>query len=428
MASIGPFLSRAPVQSEKSLPRKLIDSGMGVASSLLGNAVIFLIIAQAVGVAQFGLFAKTYATASLLALLVDFGYPQRILRDLDEYLESFGGVPARIIHLKIILVLVGCVLAACAYPLIDFSLELFPVIWAGLLMISFGQVAGVTLRGMESHGRDSINLFSASLAGSAWAFLMLIRQETDLLMYCLSFLWIGATYSILSYWAIRSKPGMKNEGIAYAKLRDELRRGVSYASDVLVVRSYGVTDVLILAVFASPAGVGIYQLGQKLMQVALPTAQIATNVLQPRLARSFRAGKMRRQQLPRMLIIFAGFAVFMTGVFVLATWVVQGFFLGEEYFPVWALIPAFCVTLGARLASVAPAIWLVAVGAQRVRLALNTLNFAVFVPLCGVLSWQYGEWGAALATAISAVSWITLYIVAAWRRSPTALPEGGVGA
>ncbi|QYJ06362.1 lipopolysaccharide biosynthesis protein [Qipengyuania flava] len=378
--------------------------------------MIFLIIARAVGVEDFGLFAKTYATASLLALLVDFGYPQRILRDLDEYQETHGGLPARIFHLKLLLTLAGCLLAALAYVLLAFPVLVFAVVWCGLLLLSFGQVAGVTLRGMELHGRDSTNMFIAAAIGASWSAFLLVRGDTELFHYACSFLLIGGTYAVLGFSACRSLIEFRGETITIKALMDELRRGVSYASDVFVVRSYGVVDVVILSIFVNPAGVGIYQLAQKLMQVALPTGQVATNVMLPRLAKAYRAGELHMGNLKGLATAFVAFGSVMVGVFLLTTFVVQNYFVGEEYAGVWLLVPAFCITLMARLVSVAPSMWLVAIGQQRIRLAMNTLNFAILVPLCAVMSWQYGAWGAAVATAACAASLLVFYSTAAWRK------------
>lgn len=404
--------------------RKLLYSATGLAAALIGNAIIFLIIARSVNVANFGIFAKTYVTASLLCLLVDFGYPQRILRDLPQYAERFGGLPARVLHLKALLAILLSIAAAPLGLALDLEPVLFAILWIGLLMTSFGHVGGVVLRASERHGADGRNLLTANLLGVVCAVALMISGVATILPFASVFVVTGGAYLVLSGISARRRIRLVGERFERGAVAEEFRRGISYASDVLVVRAYGFADVLILSLFSGPVGVGLYQLGQKLMQIMLPTAQVITNVMLPRLSRKNAAGALALGDLGMLTLAIGGFGLAMGIVFHQFAGLAIDWLLTPGYGPVKALVPIFALTIGARIASVAPSIWLVAAGRQRERLVMNSLNLAIFLALCTVLSARGGAAGTALATAISAVLWMTMYysvaIAGYFRKRPAA--------
>ena len=395
------------------LIRKLLFSATGLAASLAGNAVIFLIIAKSGSATNFGIFAKSYATASLLALIIDFGYQQRILRDAPVYLQKFGGMPARIYHLKAVLTIAASIIAILLAIILHLNLLHFGVIWAGLLMLSFGNVSGVALRAIERHGVDGRNLLIANAISVAYAFTLLMVGVSDITPYAFAFFVSGSIYLLLSTISLRRHMQIVSERFAGGAIYDEFRRGLTYASDGFVIRSYGFVDVLILSFFSGPLGVGIYQLGQKLMQFVLPAAQVIVNVMLPRLSRKTIMDGASIKDLILLTVTIGTFGLAAATAFYLFAGIAIDWFLDPDYAPVKGLIPMFALTIGARIIALAPTLCLIAVGRQRERLAANVLNLAVFIGLCIILSAMDGARGAAIATGISSVILMTLYYLLA---------------
>lgn len=404
----------------RRLTKMLLRSVIGLASSLLGNAVIFLIIAFSVDPAEFGVFAKSYASVSLLVLAVDFGYQQRILHELEDYRDKFGGLPTRIFYLKLIL----AIIATMALVPLTLSLDAAPSIVAsvaiGLLSLSFGHVGGAVLRAMGEHGRDSAHLLISSVTGCLYAAAIAVLEYKSVALFSLAFPIIGLLYFGLSAMAAATRIKWIKEGFSVGAIKSEFRDGISFASDMIVVRSYGLADVLILAIFASPATIGIYQIGQKFMQMILPAAQVLTNVVLPILSRRFRATGAATGVLTTLLIVLGFAAAAAAGIFLVVSNLIVTYGLDRAYDPVRALLPIFAITVAIRLWAVAPSLWLVAAGNQTVRLAANFLSLLAYIGLLFWLTPSYGAFGAALATAIAGGILFILYSVGTRyaRRSP----------
>ncbi len=398
---IYPFTGSASVALR--LGRSLALSVSGLAGSLLGNAVIFLLIASSVRPAEFGLFAKSYACVSLITLIVDFGYQQRILHELVEFQERFGGLPTRILHLKLVLAGLCLTIALPAIILLDLEPAIVVLVAIGLLTMSFGHVGGATLRATGRHGRDSTHLLIANIAGASFAAALAALEIASVVLFSCSFVIIGFIYLVLSGSTFISLMPLVREKFSAAALTDEFRKGLSFGSDAIVVRSYGVVDVLVLSIFASPTAIGIYQVGQKLMQMILPAAQVLTNVTLPLLSRRFRRAGPSDLTLGALIAVLGLASLIAYGVFTIGSNLVLTYFLDKDFETVRMLLPLFAMTVAMRIWAVAPSLWLIAAGVQKIRLIANAVSLAVFIGLLFFLVPSGGARGAALATAIAGV-------------------------
>ena len=398
----------------------------GLASTLIGNAGIFLLIASAVDPSEFGRFAKSYASVSLVMLLVDFGYQQRILRDLDRYVDRFGGLPTTILHVKLLLALVAIGIVAPLVVLLSIDPAIVAVVGVGLLALSFGHVAGTSLRAQGLHAKDSLNMFMSSLLGMIYAAVLWWTGMDNALPFAFAFTITGLLYSILSYALLRRYLRWRHVTPTVAKIRKELSAGVSYASDTIVVRSYGAVDVIILSAFAGTSAVGIYQVGQKLMQMILPFGQVLTNVLLPLLSRKFYREGVSDAPLAQLLGLLAITSIVAYAGFYTVGYLIVTYALDPAYGFVLELLPIFGITVAFRILAVGPSLWLVAAGVQKIRLIGNIATLVLFVVLLAILTPALGAYGAAMASALAGVGVLIFYLIGtrfAHLASGTVLPR-----
>ncbi len=405
---IDPAIAATAPGPRRGLVSQLTRSAIGLASSLMGNAVIFLIIVQSVGPAAFGRFGQVFVTASLLALIVDYGYPQRMLRDIDMYRSSFGGIPARTLHLKAVLTLVMTIVLVGLAVALRFNLFLIPGIWLGLLLISYGFFFGACLRASEHHGIDSRHQFIANLAGVLFALALLVAGVRSVLPYTAAFVIVGGTYLLLNWRIFPKYLKIRPEPFRAGACRSELKNGLSFASDVLVLRAHGFLDVLILSLVASPIAVGLYQAGQKLMQAVLPWNQSLNNVMLPKLSRRERSSGLSITDLLKAIAFHLTFGVVTAGIFYLVfDWLVR-VLLTPEFYEVMDIANWLALTVLMRATAVAPSLWITAAGFQTLRVTLNTANLLIFIFLCFTLSSRNGFYGTAQAIAIAATTGLIL--------------------
>ncbi|QZD92874.1 oligosaccharide flippase family protein [Qipengyuania xiapuensis] len=391
---------------------KFFSSGAGLFASLLGNAFIFLIIARAFGAADFGRFALIYATASVLGLMVDFGYPQRFLKDFYVYSEKHGGLPSRVLATKLAFVVLASFANLVVSLAMGIDLALMAVIWTGIVLVSFGAFFGSCLRAMGEHRIDSTNLLLANSSGAAIATALYLSGSENPFHYFALFSLLGSIYLFLSYRAFRKQCRIVLEPISIGKCVEEVRGGISYAADIWVTRSFGFLDVLVLSLFVSNAGLGLYQAGQKLLLVAFAVNQIINNVFLPIFSAREREVGLDTKSLLAIIAGTGTMGVAVAAVFYLIFPVAVDILYGDGFEETKVMGFWLALAILFRLLSLGPSIWVVAAGRQTLRFMLNAFNMAVFLGLCLFFAPRYGFVGGAMATAISTLIWAGSFIVA----------------
>ncbi|MAC59652.1 MAG: hypothetical protein CMH85_15560 [Novosphingobium sp.] len=396
----------------------IAGSALGIFSTILGNALIFLIVARALSPSEFGKYGQAYAVCSMFGLVVDFGYPQRLLRDLPHYVAEHGNVPARILHLKLVLTaLVTPVTLGLSIFLAGGAWVLGAILWVGIALISYGNFFGSVMRADGRHVRDSINLLIANLLGAATTGIIALAPSPSPKELALGTLVIGLTYLPLARLSALATARIVPEPVSLAKLREEFFGGITYASDIFVARAYGFADVILLSAMVAPASVGIYQLGQKLMQIALPFAQAFNNVLLPIFARQFHRGAQSKAASLAPIIIMgtAGLIGFL--MFSLIGPLVIGLAFSPAYHPLKTLMPLFGGVILIRFITASLAILMTSSGMQSTRLRINALALITFVPSALALSSLFGLSGMLAALIASAALSASLYALFIFRSS-----------
>lgn len=394
----------AGIGQSAQIRKHLTSSGVGVASSALGTIVVFLIVARMAGPSLFGQFGQAYATCAFLGILVDWGYPQRMLRDLPRYEREVGGIPLRTLYLKGLIAVTMTAAGLAVFWLTQMNMALFAVIWSGILLISFGNFFGAVNRGFERHGTDSRNLFAANLSGTGLAMILASAAVRDPLFYALAFPVNGLIYLSLAWRLTAQLTELKREPLQWASLIIEIKEGWSYCTDVFTARSYGTFDVMILAALTPPISVGYYQAGQKLAQGAALMVQPIQNVIIPRLSRLPIASHAWS-----ILSFRTIFGLLAMGGIVALAFATLGpsavqISYGNLYQSLHSNIFIFGLVVLARFASASLGILLVSMGLQRVRMRINLVNMIGYVAVGFLLTSAWDYEGMAWAGVISGVT------------------------
>ena len=378
----------------------LLHSGLGILSSVLGTVVIFILIARGLGPADFGRFALSYAVASLAGIVFDFGYLPRLLRDTEAIVARWGGLPARALHLKAILLAVGTPLLLGAGGIAGLDLRILAATWAGIALISIANLFAAMLRARNRHGRDAVNQFAANALGACMA-LGAYALSAPAFWFALVFPAIGSLYLALTLRPWRQSFALMPEPIALASITAEARAGLAYLLDTLTQRGFNFLDVTIFSAVASPMLVGLYQAGQKIAIGAGLAAQPFNNVMLPRLSRLSDNPKQWRKAARRFFVQQAGVGV---AAFVLMA-ALGPFMVGLLYTPAYAPVRGymwlFGALAGARYVASALGIMVTALGHQRHRTKVNILALATFAAAAPLLSARFDIAGLISASIIS---------------------------
>jgi O-antigen/teichoic acid export membrane protein len=381
----------------------LVQSGFGILSSVLGTIVIFILIARSLGPEEFGNFALVYALASLAGLVFDFGYPPRLLRETDALATHWGGLPLRVMHAKVVLLSVLTPTLFTAAWAIGLDPCVLAAIWAGIVLLSFGNVFAAMLRARGHHGRDAANLFAANASGALLA-LGLYAMSATPLAFALVIAAIGAAYGALTLLSWRRQFALVPERFSWASVGAELRAGLAYLLDAFTQRGFGFLDVAILAAVAPPLIVGLYQAGQKIALGAGLAAQPFNNVMLPRLSRLAATPAQWHPTALRFFAVQAGIGLAAFGLLAGLGPAIVDLVYTEAYAPVRGYMWLFGALVGARYVASSLGIMATSLGQQRQRAMINLAGLAAFAALAPVLATQFGARGMILAALLGALA------------------------
>lgn len=390
--------------------RKLIASGAGVFSAILGNVVFFVILARLWTPKEFGQFFFVYSLVTLSALIVDYGYPQRILREAPR--QTFRNKIAlmRAYRYKAITSIILVILSLIAGYTLDSALP--PVMMLAAISASFADFFGSYLRALGRHWNDSINLLVANtaLVAAIVTASLAISHELTLMVAAAIYLASRGLHLALSLASATRLMGFRpyKTALKVKGIGKEIAVGHSYAIDVALTRSFGLVDTILLRAFAGEGTVGLYQSGQRLMQGLLPVAQVINNVFLPRISSASRAEVETRLVNYMLLLCFLSGIASLLG-FTLAGPKVIAYAFGSDYLPVTEYLWAFGVLCMTRFWAAGLAIAITATGYQSLRTRTNALSLAIAILMIIALCPEYEIWGAIVALTSSNCVLIAIY-------------------
>lgn len=386
---------------------KLASSLLGVASQVAGNFLFFVLLANAFGVERFGYFLYLYSIANLLTLLVDYGYPQRILREAGEHSEDRKPDCSSGLVLKIFIlstISIGVWLTSLIIQIEIF----FMVLLAGFALGSFGDFFGSYIRAAGQHLKDSINLFSATaiLILGVWS----VAAELTEIQASIIFLLSKGVYLLLSF--LRSCSARVLTGIFERRqilaIATELRRGAAYFLDVSLIRMHGVIDTILVRLLLGDLIVGLYQSGQRFLQGFFPMAQVLNNVFLPLLATKNHSNTYARN-LKTFVFLNIGLAASCLLFFLLIAPHVLPLILGSDFAGIIPFLWMFGLYGGLRILSAGLAIYLTSIGGQVDRAKANAAALTVLIAFIFLLGILFDLSGIIMALSISNLVLLFMY-------------------
>ncbi len=319
-------------------------SAAGVVASTVNTIVVFVIAARALGPLSFGEFAFYFAIASGFGLVFDYGYPVSLLRNKRSAIPRERlKLPVSALHTKFLLFLGVSPLALVSLHMAGASFTLGLVFWGAIALRSVGNFLATSLRGIGHHKIDAWNNLAASALGVLFAAAAYFYAPGQL-GFALAMLVGAVTVFALTWYAWSKRCRFVGKRLKWTKIKLEVSENFVYFIDAVCRRSFGLLDVAILGLFASPIAVGLYQSGQKVVQGVNIFAQPFNNVLLPILSRTARDfGSFERKS--RLAIaaqtvfgLLSAIIIVIAGPFVLRTLFSNAFSEADYLFPYFGAV------------------------------------------------------------------------------------------
>jgi O-antigen/teichoic acid export membrane protein len=368
--------------------KNVVFMGMSTFVRLLTGVVVFVILARLWGPAAFGTFMFWSTSAILMALVVDFGFGQYMLRESGRSPERCRELTGEVLLAKLALALPVGVLALGMAVYFEFrsGMGLLVLLLAGsAITFSFSEFLMAPLRAVGAFHEETKIIVVANLthfglvAGLGWLGFGLAAVAGGFLasrLFHLVVAWRRLTRVI----GRPTFPAGSGRSV-----RRTLRAGVPYGADAGLTNLYSNVDTLIVNAYLGPAAVGIYQAGMRLMQGANTFAPVLSNVYLAPIAKEGPHGpafpRLARSLFLSMLLAGTVAAAF----FVFGAELVVDILYGEAYRDLTELMPLIGALLLIRYVAASSGVLLTAVGLQSARVYVISAALLVLLALAAWL-------------------------------------------
>lgn len=417
----------AVVRSERSLFSGVAGVGLLKVASTAAAILITVLLARALGPAQFGAYAFAFSTASLLTLPLLQGLPVLVVREVSRAAQddraavsanllAFANRLTAIVAMLLALVLLILLLTFPGRSELGQPLLLAVALALPLVMVAT-LVRGSVLR---AHGAAVLGQVP-DMVVRPLGFLLLVGAlwwlPVDSAVKAMSLHLVGAVASLIVAWWLACGLAEPAAGVGSPERRvgqwTMALLPLSTVAGMQLINSQ--VDLVLLGFLGSPEDVGVYRVATTLALQVSFVLTVVNAVAAPKFARLYREGRI--DELRRVNRLGAGVA-FAVGALLFALYVLAGrqiisVSVGQAYLgafiPLLVLSAAHLLTLWAGTTNVL----LNMIGRERDVLTAAFLATAVNVSLNLILIPRIGILGAAVSSAGSLVAWrgvLSLYL------------------
>ena len=271
-----------------------MTAGMGLRT--LAQAVVFLIVARVLGVADYGAYAAVLALSTAFGCFSGWGTQVLMVRDVSRNLDSFAAAWGRTLTAIIISSpILFAIYIAFAWALLPASVSLAVISLIGLADLVFAPIGLSAITAYQGHDRlDRAAHLSfipvlPRLAG-ALALLPLERVlPDDMRLSAWAFLYAVAAFVATLYaWRMVRKELGPADKPSWLYVWSSLREGIAFAFGGAALKVYADIDKMMLARLATMEAAGAYSAGYR---VADLTTVPLLSLLSAAMPRFFRAGE-----------------------------------------------------------------------------------------------------------------------------------------
>jgi O-antigen/teichoic acid export membrane protein len=374
----------------------------------------------------FGVFMFPYTIASIVVLLIDYGFNLQLIRDVGRNTPHAHRLTSQALIIKSLLVLILIIIGSPFLILksLDGYRFIFILLFISYLLNSYGFLLYSTFRGMGFFNKEAMvafwsNLITFIVVGG----LILLKQGP--VPVAIGFIFSKGFFLGLSWLTYQRL--IDRAQFIYPTINivfKELLKGLPFAVHVALGTLYFSVDTIIIQHFLGAENVGIYQAGLRIMVGSLMLTDVLSNVYLSRMAQIcddrvtfiYLATRMTRQCMMIGCIVF----VCMVGFPDLIVRLVYG---SNGYMKVVSMFPFFGVVLVLRYLGASYGILLTVDDRQIVRTIGVSLSVIVSITFNVLLIPKFDLYGALFASIITHIFLTGIYIYYGWHQVKKGLME-----
>lgn len=363
-----------------------------------------LVLARTLGPSDFGFVSLVITWSTIVALVTDYGFGMRALRDIGVEHERAGDIMSASLAAKTLLVVPACAillpLILAVFPLTQDERLAAVLFLLGTLASSYGDLGLTAFRSIgQFHRETRIVVLTAAIH---FILIGVAIRFGHLPAIGVAFLLSRLIYAACALDAL-SRVLALGSLLRHTRqvLAERFRSSTSFAVDSGATNLFAQLDVILVNHLAGREAAGIYFAGSRLLQGAVPFSVLLASIHIPRFAHRLhhRSGDLLRYGL-RILAEYVGMGVFFALAFLFLGPLFTDYVLGADYAELNTLWLAFACFTAARFLAAGFGVQLIALGTGFLRtfglIASGVLTVAcywVFIPRAGI---QAAPWVSTL--------------------------------
>jgi len=395
-----------------TLARNSLFSAISLGLKFLSNALLFVILARSLGVADFGSFAFATSLTGIFLVIVDYGFNLQIVHDVAKSPGGVRGILQDICNAKLLLSILSTLAISLTVILSSHSQSsklVILILWIGALCFSYGQLINSAYKGLNRFEREAYPTVILNLVQFT-VILALLAFGQKMIPVAIGYTGARIVYFVVSYRYFASESGrigfrcnFKN---GWRTIIDSLPFGVHS----ILATIYFQVDTVMISYIKGDSEVGYYQAAMRIVIAAMLLYDIIISPFFPLIAKAFASDQVefRGHAFSLNKYMFLVGSTISTFLYFFAEQVI-GLLYGSSYAPSIHLLQLLAVVIFLRFAGAGYGLIITIADNQRMRAVGVTFSTVVNVGLNFYVIPRYGAVGAALSSIITHVVLVVFY-------------------
>lgn len=389
-----------------SIIKNTFYSSLSFGTRFLSNALLFILLARALGVSEFGRFAFALSFTGLFLVLIDYGFNLLVVREVSMFPQNTINIINQIITGKIFLILLSSCILFITIKLLHYPFEtelLVYILWFAAIFYSFGFFFNAVFRGLNQFQYETYPTILSNILQCGMIIIFILLQLQSFVI-AIGYLISRIIYFFHSFYLLKRKVG-KPQFIfnLYTGLK-VLRESFSFGIHAVLATLYLQLDTVFLSYYKGNTEVGYYQAAMRIVIASMILYEIIASSYFPLLAKKFKSditGFKKDGLALNKYILLSG--SFIATFLLLYPDVTIKLLYGKEYLPSILIIQLLAIVVFFRYVASSYAIFITIANSQKLRALSVAVSLIVNVVLNIVLIPRYGAIGAAVASVFTHV-------------------------
>jgi O-antigen/teichoic acid export membrane protein len=394
------------------LLKNTIYSSINSALRFFSSALLYIILARALGVEEFGRLMFALSFTGIFLTFIDYGFNLLIVKEVSQKPESLKNWVGSIINAKILLSIIFTIILVITLKILNYTddtLLIVGILWLSAIFYSFGFFFNNIFRGLNQFQFETYPaiLLNASQFIIVGVFLLL---GFKILSVAIAYFLARFFYFSYSVYLLSSKVSKISFAFNLSESIKSLKIALPYGVHAILVTLYFQIDTVFLSYFKGDVEVGYYQAAMRILMATMMVYEVVISAFFPVIAASIKNDKEKFDKYALFLnivVIYIGL-VFGIGIFIFSKPIISLLY-GAQYQNSIIIMQVLAVVILLRFLGAGYALFITVAEGQKYRAIGVGLSVVVSITLNIILIPKYGAIGAAIASLITHVVLNSIY-------------------